>query len=150
GAAIVGSSLVGGLLSSNAQSNAADSAAGAQMYASAQQIQEAQRQFDAIQKLLKPYADAGAGSLLAQQNLIGLNGTDAQQTAINNLQNSPEFTGLIKQGETGILQNAAATGGLRGGNVQQALAQFRPQLLANLINTQYSRLGGLTNIGQNA
>jgi hypothetical protein len=37
---------------------------------------------------------------------------------------------------------------LRGGNVQAALAQFRPQLLNQLIEEQYSQLGGLTNIGQ--
>ena len=47
-----------------------------------------------------------------------------------------------------MLQNASATGGLRGGNVQGALAQFRPQLLNQLIEQQYSRLGGLTSLGQ--
>jgi hypothetical protein len=39
---------------------------------------------------------------------------------------------------------------LRGGNVQGALAQFRPALLSSLINQQYERLGGLSSIGQNA
>jgi hypothetical protein len=47
-------------------------------------------------------------------------------------------------------QTPRATGGLRGGNVQAALGQFQPQLLAQLIDQQYSRLGGLTSIGQNA
>jgi hypothetical protein len=37
---------------------------------------------------------------------------------------------------------------LRGGNVQAALAQFRPQVLSELIGQQYSRLGGLTALGQ--
>jgi len=55
-----------------------------------------------------------------------------------------------RQGENAILQNASATGGLRGGNVQAALAQFRPALLSSLIEQQYGRLGGLTAIGQNA
>jgi hypothetical protein len=36
---------------------------------------------------------------------------------------------------------------LRGGNTQAALAQFRPQVLSSLINQQYSRLGGFTNLG---
>ena len=57
---------------------------------------------------------------------------------------------MTQQGETAILQNASATGGLRGGNTQAALAQFRPQLLAQLIESQYSKLGGLVSIGQNA
>ena len=47
-----------------------------------------------------------------------------------------------------MLQNASATGGLRGGNTQSALMQFRPDLLAQVINDQYSKLGGLTQIGQ--
>lgn len=57
---------------------------------------------------------------------------------------------LIQQGENAMLQNASATGGLRGGNLQAALAQFRPQMLNALIDQQFSRLGGLTTLGQNA
>ena len=53
-----------------------------------------------------------------------------------------------EQGEQGILQNAAATGGLRGGNIQAALGQFRPQMLQNMIQQQYANLSGLTSLGQ--
>ena len=45
------------------------------------------------------------------------------------------------------MQGASATGGLRGGNIQGALAQFEPQLLSQLINQQYGRLGGLAATG---
>ena len=48
------------------------------------------------------------------------------------------------------MQNASATGGLRGGNTQAALAQFRPQLLNQLINQRYQNLAGMTALGQNA
>lgn len=90
------------------------------------------------------------GSLSAQQDLLGLNGTDAQGSAISGIENSPYFSGLVKQGENAILQNASATGGLRGGNTQAALAQFRPNMLSAAIDQQYQRLGGLTSLGQNA
>lgn len=90
------------------------------------------------------------GALQQQQNLIGLNGAEAQGRAISGIENSPYFSGLVKQGESAILQNASATGGLRGGNTQGALAQFRPNMLAAAIDQQYQRLGGLVNIGQNA
>lgn len=90
------------------------------------------------------------GSLPTQQDLLGLNGPQAQQAAFDAAQNSPYFSGLIQQGENAILQNASATGGLRGGNTQAALAQFRPQMLAQYLNDYYSKLGGLTSIGQNA
>jgi len=51
-------------------------------------------------------------------------------------------------GEEALLQRASATGGLRGGNIQAALAQFRPQMLQQEIERQYGRLGGLTALGQ--
>jgi hypothetical protein len=113
-------------------------------------IDEQRRQFDAIRQLLQPYNEAGTGALTQQQALLGLGAPGAQQQAITGLQNSPQFAALQQQGENAILQNASATGGLRGGNVQGALAQFRPALLSSLIDQQYSRLGGLTAIGQNA
>lgn len=149
-AAIAGVGLVGGLYSANKQSKAAKSAANTQAASAQAGIDEQRRQFDAIQALLQPYVQAGTGALGAQQNLIGLGGATAQEDAINAIQASPEFQALTQQGENAILANASATGGLRGGNTQAALAQFRPQVLSNLINQQYSRLGGLVSLGQNA
>jgi hypothetical protein len=150
GLIVAGTTLVSGAMSSNAQEDAANAAAGAQSAASAADIAERKRQFDEIQKLLAPYVNAGTSALSGQQDLIGINGADKQQAAIQALQGSPQFAALTKQGEDAILANASATGGLRGGNVQQALAQFRPQILSQLIDQQYGRLGGLTSIGQNA
>jgi hypothetical protein len=77
-------------------------------------------------------------------------GMDAQQQAISQLEQSPMFQALARQGEEGILQNASATGGLRGGNVQGALGQFRPALLNQQIQQQLSTLGGIAGLGQNA
>lgn len=90
---------------------------------------------------------AKPGSIDLQGNLIGLNGDQAQQEAIANIQNGPEFKALNDTGQTAILQNASATGGLRGGNVQGALAQFSPQLLAKLIQQRFSQLGDLSQQG---
>ncbi|MEJ5205230.1 hypothetical protein [Acinetobacter junii] len=149
-AAVVGSAVVGGVMSSKAQKSAAKTAANAQIDASEMGVEEQRRQFDAVQKLLKPYADAGLSGLSGQQDLLGINGTAAQQAAINNINNSPEMQTYLQQGENAILQNASATGGLRGGNTQAALAQFRPQLLNQLINQRYQNLAGMTALGQNA
>jgi len=77
-------------------------------------------------------------------------GPQAQQQAISAFEQSPMFQGLAQQGENAILQNASATGGLRGGNVQGALAQFRPQLLNQQIQQQIASLGGIASLGQNA
>jgi hypothetical protein len=145
-----GASVGGSILSSNAQKKAANAAASAETYAAELQIDEARRQFDQIRQLMSPYVNAGNMSLVEQQSLAGLLGSEAQRASINDIQNSSQFSALQQQGENAILQNASATGGLRGGNTQGALAQFRPALLNQLIESQYSKLGGLTSIGQNA
>ena len=139
-----------GVYAANKSAKATQAAGDAQSAAAIAGIKENRRQFDLVQKLLEPFVNAGSSSIVAQQDLIGLNGTQKQQQAINALQNSPEMNSIMQQGENAILQNASATGGLRGGNVQAALGQFRPAVLAQLINDQYNRLGGLTSVGQNA
>lgn len=148
--AVVGGSVVGGVIAGEAQKSAAEEASGAQIQASQTALQEQQRQFDEIRSLLSPFVEAGETALTAQQALIGLGGDEAQQQAIQRIEESPQFQAITQQGEEAILQRAAATGGLRGGNVQRALGQFRPQVLSNLIEQQFSRLGGLSRLGQSS
>lgn len=140
--------LVGSMVVSNQAKKAASGAANAQADASRAGIDEERRQFDEIQKLLAPYIQAGTGALGAQQNLIGLGGAEAQRKAIEELQASPQFQALTQQGENAILANASATGGLRGGNVQGALAQFRPAVLSQLIEQRFGQLGSIAGMGQ--
>ncbi|WP_337080760.1 hypothetical protein [Acinetobacter pittii] len=152
-AAMVATAAVGAVAanrSASAQKKAAREASEAQTESSQAAIDEQKRQFDAVQELMKPYVNAGTGALAGQQDLLGLNGAAKQQTAINAINSSPAMQTYLQQGENAILQNASATGGLRGGNIQSALSQFRPQLLNQLINQQYQNLGGLTSIGQNS
>jgi hypothetical protein len=151
----------GGITGAKQAGEAAERGAATQAAAAGAGAEEQRRQFDKLVELMSPYVQAGTGALgrLApyeqagqqafgqQQSLIGLQGPEAQQQAIEALQNSPQFQALIQQSENAILQNASATGGLRGGNVQGALAQFRPQMLNQLINQQYGRLGGIAGAG---
>ena len=144
GMIVAGSQLVG----SSMQASAAGDAAAAQGAASQAGIEEQRRQFDEMRKLLQPYTEAGIPALEQQQTLLGLRGPEAEQAAIARLTGGETFKALAQQGENALLQQASATGGLRGGNLQGALGQFRPQLLSNLIEQQYGRLGGMTNLGQ--
>ncbi len=105
---------------------------------------------DEAQDLYDPYTEAGAASVDTLSDLLGANGPEAQAAAIAALEGSEMFQGLVGQGESAILQNASATGGLRGGNVQGALAQFRPQMLQALIQQQMGGLSGLANLGLGA
>lgn len=140
--------VVGGITGSTDQANAAQNAAATQAATSQAAIDEQKRQFDAIVKLLSPYVNTGTSAVGAQADILGLNGNAASMKAINNLQNSPIFQGIAQQGENAILQNAAATGGLRGGNTQAALAQYRPALLQNYLQQHFSNLGSLSSLGQ--
>lgn len=144
--AMAGATLVGGKLAADAQGGAADISAAA----GDRSIAEQRRQFEVMQGLLGPYAEGGEEALAAQRALLGLGGDAEQQAAIERLKQSPGFMASVQTGEEAILQNASATGGLRGGNVQGALAQFRPQMLANTIQQQFQNLGGITSLGQNA
>jgi hypothetical protein len=135
-------------LSSALQSRAAGKAAGQQADAAQAGIEEQRRQFDEMRKLLEPYTQAGQPALQGMQAMLGLQGTEAQQQAIAGVEQSPLLQALMRQGEEAMLQNASATGGLRGGNMQAALAQFRPQMLQEALDQQYARLGGLTALGQ--
>lgn len=137
-----------GIFNAVTQGNAAEDASAVQAEAAESGIAEQRRQFDALQELLAPYVQAGEEGLAGQMSLAGLSGRRAQRRAISAIESGPQYETLVQQGEEAILQNASATGGLRGGNTQGALAQFRPQILSQLIDQQYGRLGGLTGIGQ--
>jgi hypothetical protein len=139
-----GTQVVGGMM----QADAAEDAANLQAGAAGQGIAEQRRQFDALQALLKPYTEAGVPALEQQQAFLGLRGPDAEQAAIDRISSGAGFQESVRQGEEALLQRASATGGLRGGNIQGALAQFRPALLNQALEQQYSRLGGMTQLGQ--
>jgi len=140
--------IVGGVTGASQQAEAAQAAAGTQAESANIAIQEQRRQFDILTELLRPYVEAGAPALQQQQAFLGLRGAPEQQAAINALEQSPLFQSAVQQGEEALLQRASATGGLRGGNIQAALAQFRPAMLQEQIAQQYQNLAGMTKLGQ--
>ena len=149
-AVAAGLGVAGSVYSAHQGNKAADRAADAQTAAAQMGVEENRRQFDFIQELMKPYVDSGKTALNQQMGMLGLNGAAAQQQAIGALQNSPFFQAQLNQGTNAILQNASATGGLRGGNTQAALAQFAPQLLQQTFQNQLANVGQLATQGQNA
>lgn len=145
-----GASILGSVFGSRSQAKSADKASQAQQDLTRESIAEQRRQFDHIQGLLSPYVQSGNNALVQQNDLMGLNGFEKQQNAINNLNNSPFLQSAYRQAENTLLQNASATGGLRGGNLQSALADNRMNMLSQAYNNQIQNLGGLVSIGQNA
>lgn len=129
---------------------AAKEASKAQQQGTEAGMAEQRRQFDALQALMKPYVESGAGALQGQNNLLGLNGFGKQQGAISNIENSPFFKSQYQQAENALLQNASATGGLRGGNTQEALADNRSNMLFSNVQQQLQNLSGVASNGQSA
>lgn len=139
---------VGSVASSAIGAGAAKSAGQAQESAAMAGVAEQRAAREDLARRLEPYAAVGGPALQQQMAALGLSGPEAQATYIQQQEQNPLFQSLARQQEEAILQNASATGGLRGGNVQGALAQFRPALLNQFLTQQYERLGGLTTLGQ--
>ena len=172
---ITGLTIGASLLGSSMQADAASEAAGTQAQSAEAGIAEQRRQFEAMREILKPYvsvgttaieglapfqqagvgavpilqqyAQAGAPALEQQQALLGLRGPEAQRAAIAGIEGGAGYQAQVQAGEEALLQRASATGGLRGGNIQAALGQFRPKMLQQEIENQYQRLGGLAGVG---
>jgi hypothetical protein len=128
-----GLALAGGIGGSLIQAGAASDATDAQ-----------RAQFDEVQRTLAPYVQAGTRATSQLEQLVGAN----RAQAVADIAASEDFQGLLEQGEEAILQNAAATGGVRGGNTQGLLARFRPNLLQDFINQRYQQLAGIAQLGQ--
>lgn len=138
-----GTSLLSGILGGKGAKKAADANVKAINAGLAQQ----DRQFQQTRADNLPFLTAGQGAIGASSDLLGLNGNDPMAAAIAALKASPAFTSLYDTGADTILQNSAATGGLRGGNTNMSLAGFGSNLLATVIQNQLQNLGGIANIG---
>lgn len=99
---------------------------------------------------LDPYAQAGADSVAQMRALAGLDGDQAQQAALASMQNDPTFLAAVQQQEQAILANGSATGGLRGGNMQDALANNRSALFGAFLQNRMGQLGQMSGQGQQA
>jgi len=141
-------SAIGGIFGGKGQKKSIDKAAQAQLQAAQLGIDEQRRQFDTTRGDLMPWLQAGQAALGAEQDLLGLSGTEDQAAAIAALKGSPLFQTLFDTGEEAILANASATGGLRGGNTNRSLADFGSDTLTRVIQQQLANLGGLRGAGQ--
>jgi hypothetical protein len=111
--------------------------------------------------LLEPYYEAGLGSVgglrdiaggtaqgyQGMQAIAGMGGEQAQRAEMDRIAQSPEFLENMRQAESAMLQNASATGGLRGGNTQRALAEMRPAMFNQAVDKQYGRYGEFAGMG---
>lgn len=143
-------SLAGKIIGGGKLKKASKKAQATQVEALNSAIGEQRRQFDLTRADYAPYLQTGLSGLTGLGDLIGVNGADAQREGLVSIENSPVLAALLRNGEEAILQNGAATGGLRGGNLQRSLADFRADTFADQLNQQIARLAGLAGLGQGA
>lgn len=115
--------IVGGLLGSKSASSQQKAVTGGLD----QSTQLQREQFDYLKQILAPYQEAGTQALPA---LTGFINQPQQNFSFDYgaYFNSPEYAALSQQSQQAALRNASATGGLRGGDAQVALASIAPQL----------------------
>jgi len=99
---------------------------------------------------LNPFSQGGQQAQQKQLALSGALGADAQAQAYQNFQSSPGQDWLRQQGEQGVTRNAAAIGGLGGGNVQKELSRFNQGLASQDYQNQFANLGSLSSQGLTA
>jgi hypothetical protein len=112
-------------------------------------LTQQQQQFGVTQANEQPFISAGTSALGQQGDLLGLHGDAAQQSGIAALMASPFYKSLYNNGLEANLQNASATGGLRGGNEGRSLANFGADTLSAAIQQQLANLNGLSTMGAN-
>lgn len=72
------------------------------------------------------------------------------RSIIERAEASPFYTTAVRRGEEAVLRNASATGGLRSGNANEALAEVNTNALLNAYNTQLAGLNGMASLPSNA
>lgn len=142
--------VVAGKLQADSAKRAARGSAEAQQASSQTAIEEQQRQFDVSQQQIEPFRQAGLGALGQQQALLGLSGQQAQETALQNFQESPGQAFLRERGEQALLRNTSAIGGLGGGQVRSELQREGIGFAQGDLQNQLARLGSIAGQGQTA
>lgn len=107
----------------------------------------AMQQGNAGIQAVQGYAQPGMQAQQQQAALSGALGQQAQQQAYNNFQSSPGQQWLQQQAERGLLRNAAAIGGLGGGNVRQALQAQAMGMAQQDFQNQFNNLGAVGDRG---
>jgi hypothetical protein len=142
--------LIDDVTGAEAAGQAARRAADVQNQAGVNAANENRRQFDITQGNLQPRIDAGNQAIQQQQNLLGLNGSEAQQGAFDSFNESPGQKFLRDRGQRNLLRNSSAIGGLGGGNVRSALVEQGVGFAQQDFNNQFGRLGQIAGQGQAA
>jgi len=137
------SSLFGDKKARKAQTQGARLAADAQVQGQREGIAAQERAFDESLGFITPFQQPTSvfePGLERVRALVGGLGPEEQAAAFQNFQDSPGVAFLRERGLQGIDRDAAARGGLGGGNRLKALTDFSQGLALQDFNNQLSNL----------
>jgi len=149
-AAAVGAVAVAGVASSAMSANQAGKANASQQQQAQSQLELANQQYNTMQGQIQPYLQAGQTGLTDYGDLLGANGDAAQNAAIGGIKNGAQYQGDMQTANENILANASATGGLRGSNTSNILANTSINTLNGLITQRLAGYGQLMGNGLNS
>lgn len=126
--ASIGGSIISGVMGSNA----ADSAANAQLAASAESAKVQREMFNKQVELQAPFREAGLTSQNKLMDLLGLSkntgakdyGTLARSFSGEDMYKDPGYAFRLGEGVKALDRSAAARGGLLGGNQMRGLTEY--------------------------
>ncbi len=120
--------LIGGTIASGIMGNKSDKkSAQAQTYAADQSTALGREQLEYIKSIMAPYQQAGQTALPALSAYVNQS-PESFNFDYGAYFNSPEYAALSSQQNEQALRMGSATGGIRGGDTQAALATIAPQL----------------------
>lgn len=138
-AATIGSALLG----NKANKDAAKSSEAGQLAG----IESQERMFERGLELQEPYREAGYGALEGLQGMLEPGG---RAQSLQDYYRGAEFQTMEGQVEQGIARRQGATGGMRGGGTQAAMAGIAPQLGQQFLAGQQNQYTNLANMGMGA
>lgn len=145
--AVVGSSLIGGVMQSNSASEANET----QAASTAASVGEQRRQFDLTRSDYAPYRAAGTSALGQLQGDIN------QPVTARDVMSDPGYQFGLDQGQLGLNRKAAASGGRVSGAALKSASEYATNYATTGYNAAYqrrqdrlNRLAALAGIGQSA
>ena len=141
-AAVIGSTVVGGLISADAAGDAADTAAGASRDASAASIAEQRRQYDLTRADYAPYITSGQSAVNQLAAGLAPGGRFSTPTPFDfryDQNTDPSYGFRFSEGMKALDRSAASRGGLLSGATLRGATRFGQDLASQEYNNAFSR-----------
>jgi hypothetical protein len=105
---------------------------------------------DKAQGYLDPYLQSGGATNALLANYLGVNGVDAQRTAMADFQQDPGYQAQFNSGINALDRSATARGGLYSGAAMKGVNEFGQQFQRAAFNDRINALSGFNQSGQQA